>query len=324
MRIRRLEATALSALPAGDHTPSDWAPENETARKELCKRVIRWMVYPLYLKAVNQILERRYDRNRALGVTQWYWGHRGSEYQFLRSLVNHHCRIRGSSVLVIGCGTGRDIASWMSYKPAQLIGIDLFNYERAWSVLETIHGSAISFAQADMRSLAGLPAEHFDIVGSDAVLEHVNDVPAALNQAYWVLKPGATLYASFGPLWHCFAGDHISGYDSDDNGYNHLLLDASSYIRYLAGAGEFKHSEDDGRTWIKNGLFSYLKIQDYLEAMVGAGFVLERVGLMIDPKGVKYLARESESRAKLRQRAGDLDLLAAGMYVIARKSATRA
>jgi len=312
-----------SILPAvGDRTPRGWVvPEDGLTEK--IKKPLRWLLYRPYLKVINPILERQYDPARRLGVNQWYWGYRGFEYQSLRARLNRHRAIRGSSVLVVGCGTGRDIGSWMAYRPDRLVGIDLFSYTTAWELLKTKYGPALSFVQGDISNLSNVKDNMFDIIGSDHVFEHVANLPDALREFYRVLKVDGILYAAFGPLWHCFGGDHISGYDTIANGYNHLLLERQDYLRYLAKAGDFAHSEDDGRTWVENGLFSYLKIWEYLCLLRDAGFTVMHLGIVLDPRGIKCLTANAAVRGQLLTLAEELDLIATSMCVIAGKAADR-
>jgi ubiquinone/menaquinone biosynthesis C-methylase UbiE len=309
----------LHALPAEDKTPSDWMlPENQFIEK--VKKPLRSLLYPIYLKIIDPILRRRYERSLQFDVNQWYWGHRGFEYQFLRAKLNRYRKIRGSSVLVVGCGTGRDLASWIARGPVNVVGVDLFNYQRAWDLTKIKYGSVLTFVQSDISSLSRIEDGRFDIVGSDAVFEHVTDLSRALKESYRVLKTDGLLYASFGPLWHCWGGDHISGYDTIAGGYNHLLLQKQDYLDYLARAGNFAHSEDDGRTWVNHGLFSYLKIQEYLSVLQGAGFAVVNLGVIVEPRGVKFLKANPGTRAQLLKLASELDLIAAGLYIVARKT----
>lgn len=46
------------------------------------------------------------------------------------SAVNRVRSIEGKNILVIGCGAGDDISSWLSFKPKSVIAIDYIDYEK--------------------------------------------------------------------------------------------------------------------------------------------------------------------------------------------------
>ena len=173
--------------------------------------------------------------------------------------------------------------------------------------------------QADAAAVPQIAADSFDIVASDAVLEHVTDLPRMMSEMHRLLRPGGFLWATYGPLWHSFGGDHVSGYDSLVNGYNHLLLDPEEYEKYLDGLGEFSHDEKDGRTWWRNGLFSFLKIEDYDRIITEAGFEWRYFGLVIDPRALKWLRQNPERSNLLLQKVRMLDLVCSGIWTVASK-----
>jgi SAM-dependent methyltransferase len=286
---------------------------------EQIKAPIRALLYPFHLVLANVFARKRFQTQVFCAIDQWYWGHRGSEYHFMRRQLNRLHPIRGTRILVIGCGTGRDLASWIAYRPKELLAVDYFRYDRAWTELTARYGNLLRFSQADATNLNFSRACSFDIVGSDAVLEHLTNVPAAAAEAYRVLKPGGTFYAAFGPLWHCWGGDHFSGWDAASNGYNHIVLDEAQYKRYQSLAGEYVHSEHDGRTWIRSGLFSYLRVNEYLQLIQDAGFLLRHIGIVIEPRASKCLKHNPSLRNSLRSIATDVDLAAAGMILFAER-----
>jgi ubiquinone/menaquinone biosynthesis C-methylase UbiE len=127
------------------------------------------------------------------------------------------------------------------------------------------------------------------VVSSDAVFEHIKNLPVVLSEFSRVLKPGGLLYASFGPLWYGYGGDHISGYDDVKSGYSHLLMSKADYICYISRLGEFERNEDDGRTWVESDLFSKLLPTQYIDVLEDAGFERLFVSAMIDPLAMRAL-----------------------------------
>jgi SAM-dependent methyltransferase len=312
-------------LPIGDHTPEGFV----LARPAFTERVFKWPIrrygYPLYNFLIHHWLTRIYGRTASFTVDQWLWGQRGNDMDAHRRRINRLFALRGKSILIPGCGTGRDVSSWLPYHPDSLICVDWFNYQRAWDLLRRdvearLSTTHVEFVQADVTSLEMFPDHAFDLIGSDAVLEHVRELATALKEFNRLLRTGGLLYATFGPLWYCWGGDHISGYDGLSGGYNHLLLDQEDYERYLDGAGAFQHSEHDGRTFIRHDLFSYLGPSQYLRLLQEAGFERVFVGAIVDPRAVKYLATYVECRKRLENVVeGYLDLVITGMIVIYRK-----
>jgi len=230
------------------------------------------------------------------------------------------CRFAGGikekTILVIGCGTGRDIPSWLAKKPAKVIGVDCFNYSTAWQQIQENHSETpITFIQADLEQLSSTLTEPVDLIVSDAVFEHIRHMDRVLPQLHKALKPGGIMYANFGPLYYSWGGDHISGYDTLENGFNHIALEKQDYLKYLDAAGNFEHSEHDGRTWINNDLFSYLKPAEYIQALEQSGFKKHHHGAVIEPRAVQCLAENPSLKEKLLQRHREIDLITGGLMV---------
>lgn len=56
------------------------------------------------------------------------------------------------------------------------------------------------------------PDEHFDVVMSWGVMEHVADVPAVLAEIKRVLKPGGIAFIKVFPWFHSYYGSHLSDF----------------------------------------------------------------------------------------------------------------
>ena len=111
-------ALACSQLPAGDRTPVGWTL-NDSPAVERLKWPFRRIVYPPYLRLINSPLERKFDPSRTLGVDQWFWGHRGFDARTLKLTRKWHRQIEGRSILIVGCGTGSGIDTWLDCHPAK-------------------------------------------------------------------------------------------------------------------------------------------------------------------------------------------------------------
>ena len=269
---------------------------------------------------LSPVLARRYATAQ-FQPDLWLWGQRGNDYERQRQRVNKTLSLKDKDILVAGCGTGRDIESWVKMAPRKVVGLDWFSYERAWEMwrkrLAVIAPKVnVEFAQGDLSRLEEIQTSSFDVVGSDAVFEHIQDMPAVLKQLHRILRPGGILYATFGPLWYSWGGDHVSGYDSIESGFNHLLLDDAEWRSYLDKVGDQAHSEHDGRTWIEHDLFSHLRPVEYLEHLQRAGFERQFVSAIIDPRAVDVLNKCPGKAKHLLSDHSQLDLVVTGMTVI--------
>lgn len=311
-------AKIMMLYPLGDHTPADYCLP-VAGKGERVKRVFRKFVYPIYNAINHPFLARCY----ATGDFQpdlWLWGQRGNDYERHRRRVASFVPLQGRDVLVAGCGTARDVESWVNLEPRRIVGIDWFSYERAWTIWkqqfsQKAPGVEVHFAQADLACMSGFPDATFDVVSSDAVFEHLKNLPEVLSEFHRILRPGGVLYATFGPLWYGWGGDHVSGYDAVTSGYNHLLLEGKAYQCYLDGMGAHTHSEHDGRTWIEHDLFSRLTARQYLMCLEQAGFKRRFVSAIIDPLAVACLAHPKFDKSRVAH-FDPLDLHISGMTII--------
>jgi SAM-dependent methyltransferase len=120
------------------------------------------------------------------------------EYEDYATLLQEYGRA-GGRVLDFGCGTGRSPETIARRVFGEVIGCDLAFGERqdnppaagddaTWRLVR-LEGMALPF-----------PAEHFDVVASLCVLEHLIDVEEHLAEAHRVLKPGG-VFVLVGPNW---------------------------------------------------------------------------------------------------------------------------
>lgn len=306
-----------------DHTPRDFEISDVDNRIEKLKQIVRYTLYPVVNALVDPLMRFKF-RKSDLKPDMWFYGQRGNDLERHRRRLNAYYKIKDRRVLVIGCGTGRDLPSWGEYRPKSILGIDFFCYRRAWEqrqrqFLSLGYPTDLEFSQLNVEDLSPIASDSIDIVGSDAVLEHLKNIPTVLAEFFRVLKPGGVVYANFGPLWHSWGGDHISGYDSISSGFNHLILKKDEYKKYLEGINQAHvHSEQDGRTWVLNDMFSYLRAEEYLQGFEMQGFKIEFYGLLVDPRGQKAL-KSDFLRRKLLKKFNVLDLLISGMSIICRK-----
>ncbi|OUX80446.1 MAG: hypothetical protein CBC19_01275 [Oceanospirillales bacterium TMED59] len=307
------------ALDTNDKTPKEFRIINESFIEKF-KKILRRYLYPIYLSTMKGFINKKFGHLKKIGVGEIFLGYRGTDYEALRKRVNRIKTIKHSTILIIGVGTGRDLESWLQYEPKKIIAVDYFNYTRAWKLRKEYfnkkYKTEIIFLQADITDLKKIENKSIDIVGSDAVFEHVKRFDEAIEELTRVLKKNGILYANFGPLWHSWGGDHISGTDNFINAYNHLRLNKKNYSDYLETFGEYSFHEQDGRTWIKNDMFSYLKPKEYLDIIEKNGLIRKYTSCVIDKRTLKYQNLHPNTYNELVSKFGENNLLITGMTII--------
>lgn len=294
----------------------------QSAVIEKLKSPLRKIFHPPYLLAINKILNNRYAEQMPFAVDQWYWNSRG----MLRSRLHKQAiqlgqGVAGKRVLVVGCGKGADTCLWLNQAPALLVGVDYLNYREHWAGLLQHYRSEKTEIQFFQENIKTFQSEgKFDFIVSDAVFEHLYEFEACLKNMVRILAPGGIIYAAFGPLWSTWGGDHISGYDELRSGFNHLILSREEHERYLESAGPFATEEDDGRTWIKENLFSYLRFDQYVECLEKQKLQRLFCGVEISSEAVKCLNLNLNVKEKLLETYRFMDLIIKGMVLIYQKS----
>jgi SAM-dependent methyltransferase len=124
-------------------------------------------------------------KNRARIWQFDYLVNRSMERAYAPLVKTALARCSNARVLDVGCGTGR----WRALFPAPVdyVGLDMTKWEGV-----TVVASAEKIP---------LPDASFDIVFSNAVLEHVQDVAAAMSEMRRVLKPGGELILGTHGVW---------------------------------------------------------------------------------------------------------------------------
>lgn len=312
-------------IESQDHTPADFEFPRPGPVEILLKRPVRRFGYPVYNLLVDRWLRALYGRGLTFEVDRWLWGQRGNDYPAHRRRVNRMIPLHGKKMLIAGCGLGYDVPSWIGYRLDEIVGVDYFNYERAWRMIAQEWGKrfpdvGLTFRQEPLEDLSVFKDESFDLVASDAVFEHLRNPEVVLREFHRILKPGGVIYATYGALWYCWKGDHISGFDALENGYNHLLLDANSYQNYVAGLGRYQHTPHDGRTWVNNQMFSYFRASDYIDVLNKVGFGRRYTSVILDPRAVRCLTSYPGLLNKLLKKFDYLDLIITGMTIIYAKN----
>ena len=222
-------------------------------------------------------------------------------------ILNDFKKIEGLRVLNIGCGNAFTYHHLFKFKPKSIYGIDVLNYSNAWNdVNEYVHKhnikTEVKFEMLDIIDLD--PSLKFDLIVSEAVFEHCKDFKNVAKILYNALNDDGVLYSSYGgPLWYTYGGDHFSGRDKKENGYNHLLLDKDDYQEYFnknVGSLEYELNEGGGGAiLVENDLFSRLSGNEYMQIFKEEGFKSLKTIVETDPIALRLLKNNTILKKKL-------------------------
>jgi 2-polyprenyl-3-methyl-5-hydroxy-6-metoxy-1,4-benzoquinol methylase len=164
-------------------------------------------------------------------------------------------KVKGLRALDAGCGEG-DLSRWLADQGAVVTGIDHSDVLlRAAALAEERDHKGITYVKASIADLE--PTADFDVILSNQVLSVVPDHEAALASLHGALKARGILVASIThPFFDGVGAGWVAHADREVRWHAH---------RYMARV--------EGRS--ANGAPTYHRsLSDYLQAAVGAGFVL--------------------------------------------------
>jgi SAM-dependent methyltransferase len=137
---------------------------------------------------------------------------------FLKKVKN--LGVEGKLILEVGCSYG-DICRPLAREPIKrIIGIDLvLTRDFYFDQLDTpaskdgFHEGEVIRKRYELREMDILKTdfkpEMFDLVISDATVEHIDGFDQALREVHRVLKPGGVFFARWGPIWSAVDGHHF-------------------------------------------------------------------------------------------------------------------
>lgn len=167
-----------------------------------------------------------------------------------------------------------------------------------------------------------LPDASINLIESRAVLEHVGNMDASAAEMARVLAPGGHAFHGFGPLYFTHGGDHCIGTYGVDHGYDHLLLENETYqhkLRDETAFDQFGKEASDARYWAIQGIFSYLKPHEYLNAFA-AHFDFKWILGIINEDALRFRASQPERWQQLIGAGlGESDLLIGSLIVLVKK-----
>jgi SAM-dependent methyltransferase len=214
------------------------------------------------------------------------------------AIIRRHVRLQGARVLDCGCGEGAYVPA-MAELGADVLGIE---YQPA-KVAAFRRRQAVSghVRQGDVQDL-DLPADSFDVVLMNEVLEHVPDDVGALREVRRVLRPGGR-FVLFAPnRLYPFETHGVSRRDGGDIAYAVPFI---PYIPLSIGRRLFVYRARNYWPWVLRAMVRRAGFD-----VVGTDFVWQTFE-GISKRQPAWLAPRAEALRSVAQRLGRTPLLRA-------------
>lgn len=210
-------------------------------------------------------------------------------------------------VMILGCGNGDELAVWEKFSPRHVWGLELLDYSEDWKR----RGAQVA-GRIMRASVMDLPLKDrsIDVLCSDAVLEHVMDLPRCLKEAHRVLRDGGHFYASFGPLYRTWGGPHTDL--GEEHGYDHLRDTEEVYH------DKIQSLPIEQKMWWNNNLLNKLHFDQYLHDF-NAHFTTRYLGLILSWQGIRFQRAYPEQWSILKGIHPEKDLLIKTAIVVLQK-----
>lgn len=269
---------------------------------------------------LRKILKKQLSEDEVFTLIDKFLLNEGGMFKkYVYEICNEFYPLKNSTVLVPGVGYGRNLFQLATFKPKTVVCFDIYDYPGEWEFLKKEIWKEfrvkIIFLKGDFDNLPLDSKKSFDFIMSDAVLEHIKNLPEFAENSKKFLKDEGIFYASFGPLWYGPGGDHI--FWGEDEIFNHLILSEEQYQENFKK--KFSRSErypTEGGFMVKNKLFSYLPTQEYFEIFSRAGFKKFLSFAKISTGAISFFRRKPEIHRLLNQRVFPyFDRYCSGLYL---------
>jgi ubiquinone/menaquinone biosynthesis C-methylase UbiE len=175
--------------------------------------------------------------------------------------------VRGKRTLEVGCGPAH-YSIWLAQQGAEAWGLDPAAplIEEARQQAEAA-GVELRLRLGGVELLPEYPEGHFDIVLFPMMLEYVDDIDGAFREAHRLLKPDGFVALS---IVHPMRNMSVK-YETEDGEELRII---SGYLQrgVIEWSGWIMVDEDGGDIPCKSHRRT---IEDYVEALAGAGFLIE-------------------------------------------------
>jgi len=278
---------------------TDWQDHDRAARTPSWKRLAYRLARPLIgLEARRHLSAAAWRR---WGVS-WAFTQRGFPLEDRRDLAAVGTALAHATVLVQGTGSGWDVVSWAERRPKKIIAVDAWSFPQWDDIARHCRdrlGVSVEFHEAPLERCAFIADGVIDLCTSDAVFEHVRDLPAVLAESRRVLRSGGHLYAGFGPLWFAPGGDHFATRGGLDTIYAHIDREPDAYRAFFAGLKAPVEDFQSGGRYVELDLFSKLTVDEYLRDFRSARLRVDALIAEICPLALAYERRYPERVAAL-------------------------
>lgn len=239
--------------------------------------------------------------------------------RYAYGIANRTCPLRSARVLVPGVGYGRNLAQLAAFRPREIVAFDLYEYPEDWEHLARTlfdrFGVRTAFFKGDFDAIPAPERSTFDAIISDAVLEHVPDLPGFMANSATLLREGGIFFASFGPIWYGPSGDHVEW--GPDNLFDHLLLSREKYVaQSKKRVAVSAHDSCDPGFMGQEELFSYLASADYAKHLLDhPAFEPNLFAAKISSKALSFFSRHPDFHTVLDKRGlPRFDRFCSGFY----------
>jgi SAM-dependent methyltransferase len=217
--------------------------------------------------------------------------------------------LEGKRVADIGCGDGIiDLGLALKGRPAELVGYDLVDVDtegllraaRAAGAVEELP-ECLRFERSAPVTIPA-PDQHFDIVTSWSVFEHVDDPVRLLADIRRVIKPSGYLFIQLWPFYDSEHGGHL--WKHYDEPFPHHLHRDETILEQVQGdvATDPRRSADDEYRSLNR-----ISPDDLQRALMRNGFVVGKLKLLT---AAVHVPPELAHRSLVELGVGGVELLA--------------
>ena len=173
--------------------------------------------------------------------------------------------VTGKTVLDLGCGDGKHCADFIVRGAKTVVGIDIS--EKMLQIAQTQNANdAIRYIKMSMTDIVGLQ-ETFDFIYSNMAFHYIEDFAAFAKTLFNILNPGGLLL---------FSQEHpVITATIDGKGHFNKSLSGKK-LSYVFS--DYGIPGERVTRWFVDGVVKYhRRISDIFNALISAGFVIERI-----------------------------------------------